>query len=100
MRKKGFRHECKFVTNCTCSTAKLINLMIEKALPIRRRTFLSHIYLDDLYNVLPYTRLKKTGMRLQDDYHLTYYRSWFNGKVCYYVVWSAIEFIFIDKELL
>ncbi len=33
---------------------------------------------------------------LRTDWHVSYHRSVFRGRRCYYFVWSAIEYIFVE----
>lgn len=35
-------------------------------------------------------------LRLKDDRCVRFYRSVFDGKPCYYLVWSAIEHVFLE----
>lgn len=35
------------------------------------------------------------GLHLKDDWHVRYYKSRFRGVPCYYIVHSAIEYIFV-----
>jgi hypothetical protein len=36
------------------------------------------------------------GLTLRNDPYVAYYRSTFRGRRCYYLVWSAIEFIWTE----
>jgi hypothetical protein len=38
------------------------------------------------------------GLTLRSDWAVGYYRSVFRGRPCYYLVWSAIEFIWVLPE--
>jgi Tfp pilus assembly protein PilV len=37
------------------------------------------------------------GLRLKNDWHVAYYRSVYQGKRCYYLVHSAIEYIWLEE---
>lgn len=37
----------------------------------------------------------KRGLTLKSDWHVSYHASCFNGKRCYYLVWSAYEHIWV-----
>lgn len=37
------------------------------------------------------------GFHIKDDWHVRYRKSRWLGKPCYFAVWSAIEFIFVEK---
>lgn len=35
---------------------------------------------------------------LSKDWHVSYYRSFYRGRPCYYLVWSGIEHIWVKQE--
>jgi len=35
---------------------------------------------------------------LKRDWHVAYFRSYYRGRPCYYMVWSAIEYIWVLNE--
>jgi len=100
MKKKGFQHECRYIGNSATEEKSDIELMVETARPVLRRTWMSHVDLNDLYYVLPYTRKRMYKMAFKDDPHLSYFRSTYCGLQCYYIVYGGKKYIFIDKELL
>lgn len=61
--------------------------------------FLTHnVGLRTIQEVFPdynWTRNPANGLIMKDDYHVRYYRSVFAGNPCFFVVHSAIEFIFL-----
>ena len=40
-----------------------------------------------------YELRKSAGLTLKDDWHVSYHRSVFRNRPCYYLVWSGIEHI-------
>jgi hypothetical protein len=38
----------------------------------------------------------KVGLPLARDWHVAYFRSHWNGQRCYFLVWSAFEFIWLE----
>lgn len=40
-----------------------------------------------------YDLRNNVGLTLRDDWHVSYHRSIYRGRPCYYLVWSGIEFI-------
>lgn len=44
-----------------------------------------------------YVLNRRQGLTLKDDWHVSFHRSTFDGKPCYYLVWSAIEFIWTKR---
>lgn len=37
------------------------------------------------------------GLQLEEDWHVAYFRSWYKGQPCYFLVWSAIEYIWVEE---
>lgn len=89
-------HECRFVTDCVNAKEEDINEMVDDELEISLKTFLKHVDTDDLYSVLPYERDSRKGMTLKEDWAISFHRSKYRGERCYFVIWSAIEYIFQD----
>jgi len=87
-------------TNCVNSTAKLIDDMTDDAIDITYRTMFKHCpgLLDWAVGV-GYERDSRRGLTLKNDYCVSYHRSNYGGLRCYYVCWSAIEYIFIAAEV-
>ncbi len=91
-------HECRFITDCVNANGDDINEMVDAELEISLRTFLEHVNIDDLYSVLPYERDPRKGMTLRQDWAICFYRSKYRGDRCYFVKWSAIEFVFQEVD--
>lgn len=89
----------KFVTSCVkCTAADVPELesMIQHARPIKLATLRRHVRTADLAHIFFNYEwgTARGGLRLGDDYHVTYYRSRFRNRPCVYAVHSAIEYIF------
>ena len=89
-----------YFTNCTQVLARdveALNAMIENARDVTYATFLRNVDSSD-FKILKanfgYVDRKRDGLRLQDDYHVSYHRSRYKGKTVYYLVHSAIEYVF------
>ena len=75
-----------------------LHRMIERNLEVSRRTFLKHVDRGELARLeasLGYTDHPKRGLTMAADWHVTYHRSKVFGKTCYYLRWSAIEYVFV-----
>jgi hypothetical protein len=72
--------------------------MLEKATEITHRSFRAAVdseSMDSWAREHSYdTGHERGGLRLSNDWHVAYYRSWWQGERCYYFVWSAYEIIF------
>lgn len=87
-------------TSCVQSTAKLIGDMVAAASDITYRTMLKHCPgLLDWAESVGYERNSRWGgLSLKNDWAVSFHRSEYGGRRCYYVCWSAIEHIFLEKE--
>ena len=95
-RKKQMKYV--YETNCVNSTERAIREMIDSNIDITRKTFLQHVDRDSLVDVemsLGYCQHPKQGMTMAGDWHISYHRSKYRGKPCYYFRHSAIEYIFV-----
>jgi hypothetical protein len=78
----------EYRTCCVHSTYELINAMRESSQSVTYRTFRKHV--PDANKLLGY---EGTGLHLKRDWHVAFYKGMYAGTPCYYVVHSAIEYI-------
>jgi len=75
-----------------------LNKMIEEAVDVNYSTMLRNCHeLIWWAEQKGYRRNANHGLTLKDDWHVSFHRSTFEGKQCYFVRWSAIEFIWVKK---
>lgn len=84
----------EFVTDCVSSTASVINDMKDRSREITYDTFFRYVDWRSVSEMLGYDLHPKQGLTLKNDWHVGYYRSVYRGRKCYYLVWSAIEYVF------
>jgi len=92
-----FRYE----TCCVNSTAEKIIAMTDRALDITWATFRRHVHWTEVQSVFPdysYREGEQTFMHIKNDWHVRFCRSVYDGQPCYYIVHSAIEYIFINSS--
>ncbi len=86
-----------FTTTCVTSTAELINALIESERQITYRSFrraLGGAELDWWAAGMSYdTGSQRGGLRLKDDWHVSYYRGEFDGRPALFIRHSAIEHV-------
>jgi len=86
-------------TNCVHSTGEKINAMQATGKEISRRTFLAEVdrvSLAEVERALGYdTGNERGGLRMANDWHVSYYRGIYDGRPCVYFDHSRIEYIFI-----
>lgn len=71
-----------------------ITAMVEKACQVSHRTMkLNCPDLDGWAKMIGYARDIRYGITLKKDRHVTYWKSIFKGKKCYFLVHSAIEYV-------
>jgi hypothetical protein len=87
-----------FTTNCISSDGESINRMTDAARSITRRTFLRHVApgaLAEIEQSLCYdTGTERGGLRMSNDWAVSYHKSTYRGRPCVYFRHSAIEWIF------
>lgn len=86
-----------FKTSCVNSTAAQINAMVDRAREITYQTFSRYVGPEELQEVFDgYTwgPGRQDGLRLKNDWAVSFYRSRYAGRKCVYVYHSAIEYIF------
>lgn len=91
----------RYITNCVNSTAKAINDMVyNNSREIAWRTFRKHVSIEDLQYLFPYYSYggRDERLHIKDDWAVTFNKSTYKGKPCYYLVHSAIEYIFVEPE--
>ncbi len=81
-----------YTTNCVAHNANnvhLLDAMIDESQQITYKTFRKHCNDDAL------REFDSQGVRLAKDYAVSFYKSRYEGKPCYYMVHSAIEHIWL-----
>ena len=75
-----------------------LNKMIEEAVDVNYSAVLRNCHgLIWWAELRGYRRNVNHGLTLKDDWHVGFYKSTFEGKPCYFVRWSAIEFIWVKS---
>lgn len=88
-----------FETDCIHSDGPSIWQMKDLAHPVTYRTMLSHCDLVGWAADHGYDRRSSSGhgITLATDPRVRYFKSFYRGRPCYYLVWSGIEQIFVKK---
>lgn len=88
-----------FLTDCVSSNdGAAIQAMVDEAVDITYGTARKHLgdALTKLELRLGYdTGRMRGGLRMRKDWAVGYARSYYQGRECIYVRWSAIEYIFV-----
>jgi len=88
----------QFITDCVSSCAKDIHDMTDNAREITYETFRRYVDTRELEEMLGY---KGSGLKIKNDWAVSFYRSKYRGKTCVYILWSSIEYIYSPQmELL
>ncbi len=83
----------EYLTCCVASTAELINDMTDNGRKITANTFFKHVSLQEVNEQFGYTGTCIPSIK--KDWHVAYYKSTYDGQRCYYLVHSAIEYIYV-----
>lgn len=94
------RTKATFRTNCVHSTAEKIDAMMDTAKDITFVTFWRAVDKAQVKALFPdYEWGRAKGLRLKDDYAVSYYHSHFDGVLAFILQHSAIEYIFtVESE--
>jgi len=84
-----------YETNCTASTAELINNMVDNSKPTNYKELVEEVGQEQLAELFScYDWSERGDLKMRDDNYVFYYKSEYNNKPCYYIQHSAIEYIF------
>jgi hypothetical protein len=84
-----------YETCCVNSTAEKIHAMVDAARPVSFATIRRHVAgLDEWARGMLYSVENERGLHLKDDPHVSYHKSVYCGRPCYYIAHSCIEYIF------
>lgn len=89
----------QFETDCIHSDCESITDMVDQAKEISYRTMLKAVgrpFIERQYELGYDIDNMRGGLRLSKDWAVSYYRSFYQGRPCYYFVWSHIEQIFTE----
>lgn len=93
----------KFVATCVGATYEDITNMTSRAQRVTYRTFFSRVgsaFVEAQKMIgydLPECR-RPSALRMKHDRGVTYWKSVYQDRPCYYFRWSSIEHIFCDSE--
>ena len=85
-----------YAFNCSESDSSTIDKIVERSRRINYITFMKNVNLNDLIRLFPFYNWEKTGkgLKLKDDYAVSFYTSKHLGKKIYFLEHSRIEYIF------
>jgi len=86
-----------FLISCVQSTYKAITDMVDRSREITYQTFFKHVDWREVTEMFGYDYHPAKGLTLKNDWHIGYYKSVYQGKPCYYLKHSAIEYIFVNE---
>lgn len=88
----------KYLTNCVqCRDLEALDEMMEKEREIKYQTFTREVNKEEIEALFPcYNDL---GFDISQDWAVRFFSSKFNGKKCYFIRHSAIEYIFQEKKV-
>lgn len=88
-------HRC---VDCSQNEVPALHAMTEQARSISFRTFAARCNWKPIAAMMGYTVGPGKGLRLAHDRCVKFFRSTWNGKPCYYMQHSAIEFVFMVTD--
>jgi len=91
--------EKEYVGCCVQLNGRHITDMVDQSRTIANRTFRKHITKEQ-YNQLELSLGYRNGcgLYLSTDFAVNFSRSKYRGRRCVYVTWSAIEYVFAERQ--
>ena len=84
-----------YLTNCVCSNAESIDEMCDEAIEIEYDDFIQQVDADQLMELFShYDWAEDDGLKLEDDFTVSFWQSKYLKKSCVYIEHSCIEYIF------
>lgn len=81
------------------ATYEELHSMYDRNRAITFRTFAKHVDVQPIAEALGYAFDRNArGLRLSKDWAVRFHKSVFKGQPCYYLVWSAIDHIFMHPH--
>ena len=82
---------------CVDSTGELIDAMKDDAQDVTYRTFRAHCEgVDEWAKSKGYDRRSNQGLTLKADWAVSYHKGIYDGRPCYFLCWSGIEYIWTE----
>jgi hypothetical protein len=85
----------EYETCCVNADGDDITEMCDQSISITYRTFISKLSPAARKEIKGMLGYERQGLTLKGDWHVSYHRSKYQGKRCYYLVHSAIEYVFL-----
>lgn len=89
----------RYETCCVNAIGDDITAMVDVAREITLRTFRKHCDTREWEEHMGYSRRGRGGLPLSRDWHVSYHKSKYQGRPCYYARHSAIEHIFTRERI-
>jgi len=89
MKEKPFHYEIC----CVNANGDDISEMVDRSRPITYRTFFKHVSKEEVLELFP---VYGDGLTIKQDWAVQYARSRYQGRPCYYLIHSAIEYVFTE----
>ena len=90
----------RYIGDCVSLGGPGITQMVDDAIDISYRTFRRQVggkEVDHWASRYGYEKHPSQGLTLPADWHVSYHRSKWQGKRCYYLRWSAYEHVWVDN---
>jgi len=89
MSTRNFRYE----TCCVNANGQDISDMVDSSKNITWETLLKHVNIEEIEMILP-----NENPTLKKDWAVSFHKSKYQNKKCYYICHSAIEYVFVEDK--
>jgi hypothetical protein len=92
----------KFKISCIDSKPELIEQMVENAREIKYDSLKKFVPVAELMKLFPdylwgKGNVSQSTLKLRNDRHVKFFGSNYDGQKCFYIVHSAIEYVFTEE---
>jgi len=86
----------RYVGNCTTKPAFFVDSVMDHAKDITYKTFIRYVHWQELVDLFPvYDWNKAGGLKIWDDYAVSFYKCKVGAETYYIVKHSSIEYFFL-----
>lgn len=83
----------EFITNCIGAIGEDIMEMVDDGEEVTREEFVNNVNSSE-FSQLESNLGYSEDFKMETDWHVSYWKSYYRGKKCYYLSQSSIEYIF------
>lgn len=85
-----YKGDCRFLNG------DKINDMKDQSKDITWKTFIQYVEVREVRELFPHYDFFGKGLHIKDDPYVSFSKSFYDGKPCYFITWSGIEYVWTE----